>query len=1166
MTLKRNTTPVIAASDPAITTNTLQSPFESVGNGLRSAQTGNTPPVRCALVNTNSSVYSECGSVYQTCINRSTTNQYVQCSISTLNVGLTNSSNIYCNVLPGIERLAFDTDSGFDVTDIGNATAKIGMNSTFKCWNVNGNPGLVAVGLDTVNFIAGSGINITSDNTLVPKTFTISSTGGGGGTPGGCNTQVQFNNSGSFSGDTGLTYNCSTKTVGLCNISTSNNTDISVTTNNTLFTWYASYGDKPADTEDNYSSSAAYDSMGNLVFVGGDSTYSIVFVAKYDSLGNLLWQKQITHPVDMESGDSIVIDSQDNIYLGVTISPQIGLLKLDSSGNLLWQKEFTLSNDTPIWSMAVDQADNVILSFAGTEYTSNEVRLAKIDENGIIIWANNYEITGATNSGARGVTCDNSNNIYVIVNIESESETGLLKLNNSGVVQFFKKYNFDIASSLSTGYVAVDSTGNIYLAGADQFESTGFILKTDSVGNILWQKNYDSFESYVHGLVLDSNDNVYWSLVVSDNTWCFVTIKLDSSGTILWQRKFDGNFDEYNWYYYTANSITAFGNYYSINGYSYSTHPTGNSSEAIIGQFAQDGSGTGSYGNFIYSEVNLTFNSTVFTSTSGAATSSILTYTMIPGTMIVAGASLTSTTTEMTGGLNTFKFNKDGTFTIGNYDLPKNLGPNSNALTSLNGVLGWASVIPTLDCNANLIVNTTSPTLCYGSGGTNIAIGHNSLVCSCGYNNIALGCEVLRYNTTGGDNIGIGYGALLSTTVGFGNTAVGERTLQANTTGQNNVALGSYALCRNTTGLSNIAIGVRAASCLLTGSNNIAIGNFSLCSNVSGNNNIAIGNCSGGWGNCNINIGDDTGWYGTIGLQATEFSIAIGQCSGLRQGQKNITIGKRAGRSSLNWTSANGCNNIVLGNDAFDPFGFSSCNNNNIVIGSEAAPLGSICCSQYNMFIGNNSGLCICGTNLCGAVHIGQGKFLPIPWVGPTVCADSFVPCSNVLHISSGVPSCCFSRLVIDNTGAWINAGSPATSCQNRAVNASYIGLIGAVNEAPSSPITLNLNESSILFLSNLSSNFSLFIDERSQLFITGGVGGGVFEFKVVIKQGATPYTITNLSFNAGFSYKSIQWLNGSPPTPVANSNNVFTFTYYGKPYNPPASESFVAGKLEVYL
>lgn len=41
-----------------------------------------------------------------------------------------------------------------------------------------------------------------------------SSTTGGGGTPGGANTDVQYNNSGSFGGNSGFTYDGANVTVG----------------------------------------------------------------------------------------------------------------------------------------------------------------------------------------------------------------------------------------------------------------------------------------------------------------------------------------------------------------------------------------------------------------------------------------------------------------------------------------------------------------------------------------------------------------------------------------------------------------------------------------------------------------------------------------------------------------------------------------------------------------------------------------------------------------------------------------------------------------------------------------------------------------------------------------------------------------------------------------
>ena len=84
------------------------------------------------------------------------------------------------NSFANINTIQFDTESGLAVVDESNNAVTIQLNSTFKYWNINGNPGLVATGLDTVNFI-GSGITITANNNASPKTITFTSTGGGGG-------------------------------------------------------------------------------------------------------------------------------------------------------------------------------------------------------------------------------------------------------------------------------------------------------------------------------------------------------------------------------------------------------------------------------------------------------------------------------------------------------------------------------------------------------------------------------------------------------------------------------------------------------------------------------------------------------------------------------------------------------------------------------------------------------------------------------------------------------------------------------------------------------------------------------------------------------------------------------------------------------------------------
>lgn len=82
--------------------------------------------------------------------------------------------------------------------------------------------------------------------------------GGGNGTPGGANTQIQYNDSGSFGGSPALTFNESTNTLTVTNFATSN---ISVTNKSNL---------GPA---------------GNVIITGGSSGYYL----QTDGTGNLTW-------------------------------------------------------------------------------------------------------------------------------------------------------------------------------------------------------------------------------------------------------------------------------------------------------------------------------------------------------------------------------------------------------------------------------------------------------------------------------------------------------------------------------------------------------------------------------------------------------------------------------------------------------------------------------------------------------------------------------------------------------------------------------------------------------------------------------------------------------------------------------------------------------------
>ena len=95
-----------------------------------------------------------------------------------LSVGIVDAGNNLTYNVANVSAIRFDSDSGFDVTEIGTGIVKVAMNSTFKYWEVDGQTTLEAVGLDTVKFVGASGITITTDATTDPKRIIFSGTGG----------------------------------------------------------------------------------------------------------------------------------------------------------------------------------------------------------------------------------------------------------------------------------------------------------------------------------------------------------------------------------------------------------------------------------------------------------------------------------------------------------------------------------------------------------------------------------------------------------------------------------------------------------------------------------------------------------------------------------------------------------------------------------------------------------------------------------------------------------------------------------------------------------------------------------------------------------------------------------------------------------------------------
>ena len=80
----------------------------------------------------------------------------------------------YSNVVANVHGLTFDTTTGFTVTDLGGGNALIQLGSSFKTWQVAGQTSLVAVGEDTVEFVDGNNIVITTNASANPQQIEFS--------------------------------------------------------------------------------------------------------------------------------------------------------------------------------------------------------------------------------------------------------------------------------------------------------------------------------------------------------------------------------------------------------------------------------------------------------------------------------------------------------------------------------------------------------------------------------------------------------------------------------------------------------------------------------------------------------------------------------------------------------------------------------------------------------------------------------------------------------------------------------------------------------------------------------------------------------------------------------------------------------------------------------
>ena len=270
-----------------------------------------------------------------------------------------------------------------------------------------------------------------------------------------------------------------------------------------------------------------------------------IFLAKYNSFGNIIWLKIAGSALDDEQGDAITLDKYGHIYLtGVFRSAPIQscnffgtiinqsnintfVAKLDTSGNLIWVKRADLNASSGGWSNKIKIDLNDMINVLGR--SSNETSLfsvynfpgfdyiARFDTSGninrlITISPNNTVVTKdylITPSGDQYVTGQFSSDSAIIgtqtiylTNTLTQPELFFAKFDSAGVFQWV--YHLGETNGNIVGYgIDLDNNGDIFLAGSAHHGSiigpdtvsnpttnnATFVAKFNSNGQALWATN-----------------------------------------------------------------------------------------------------------------------------------------------------------------------------------------------------------------------------------------------------------------------------------------------------------------------------------------------------------------------------------------------------------------------------------------------------------------------------------------------------------------------------------------------------------------------------------------------------------------------------------------------------------------------------------------------------
>ena len=232
-----------------------------------------------------------------------------------------------------------------------------------------------------------------------------------------------------------------------------------------------------------------------------DSLNSIVNVDNkyYIAVGSSNFKhSNYNNPFTYEYDDAIYKDRVNKVY-----AEQAKLVKYDNEMNVVYEKTYDGDYDSAFYDVKVK--DDFMIAVGSYVYDKEQLPLhtrdgliVKYDLDGNVIWSKNYQVLGDTEF--KSVILEDDGIVVVGQSIYEQYEFGthpygggiIVKYDYDGNVLFKNNYGgnksgiFESVVSVSDGYIVCGKNGT----------DIGVLLKFDKECNLLWNKDYNSVDTY----------------------------------------------------------------------------------------------------------------------------------------------------------------------------------------------------------------------------------------------------------------------------------------------------------------------------------------------------------------------------------------------------------------------------------------------------------------------------------------------------------------------------------------------------------------------------------------------------------------------------------------------------------------------------------------------